>query len=282
MQGPSLVRGFAPAGIGPRDISNPFDIQSAALGGTTYYGGSAEVDFPDLRPAERNRAERRGFRRRRQSDRIFGSDQLLEFPRLYLLPDTGVARRSVPHHAVELRQRMGPEPDPHLGGREFDLGLADGTDPLRLRARRLRRASTTRRSSSTSPAARRSKVDQPTSPSSGRARAGAPVVASDGTPQLARIRFFPPSSAPSLAEVASWCGATLAASADAGRVIRDVAALDQAGQGDLTFLDNPRYLDALKRTRAAAALVSPRYAGAAPSDLRRAHRPASPIARWPW
>jgi outer membrane protein insertion porin family len=46
MQGPSLVRGFAPAGIGPRDISNPFDIQSAALGGTTYYGGSAEVDFP--------------------------------------------------------------------------------------------------------------------------------------------------------------------------------------------------------------------------------------------
>jgi outer membrane protein insertion porin family len=46
MQGPSLVRGFAPAGIGPRDISNPFDIQSAALGGTTYYGASAEVDFP--------------------------------------------------------------------------------------------------------------------------------------------------------------------------------------------------------------------------------------------
>ena len=46
MQGPSLVRGFAPAGIGPRDISNPYDIQSAALGGTTYYGASAEVDFP--------------------------------------------------------------------------------------------------------------------------------------------------------------------------------------------------------------------------------------------
>ena len=46
MQGPSLVRGFAPAGIGPRDISNPYDIQSSALGGTTYYGASAEVDFP--------------------------------------------------------------------------------------------------------------------------------------------------------------------------------------------------------------------------------------------
>jgi UDP-3-O-[3-hydroxymyristoyl] glucosamine N-acyltransferase len=82
---------------------------------------------------------------------------------------------------------------------------------------------------------------------------------------LARIRFFPPSSAPTLAEVASWCGATLGSGADAGRVIRDVAALDQAGAGDLTFLDNPRYLDALKRTQAGAALVALRHAGAAPS-----------------
>ena len=82
---------------------------------------------------------------------------------------------------------------------------------------------------------------------------------------MAKIRFFPPSSAPSLAEVASWCDAVLASEADAGRVISDVAALDQAGPGDLTFLDNPKYLDAFKSTRAAAALVAPRYAGAAPA-----------------
>ena len=70
---------------------------------------------------------------------------------------------------------------------------------------------------------------------------------------MARIRFFPPGSAPSLAEVAGWCGAALGTNADCDRVIRDVAALDEAGPADLTFLDNPRYLDALKRTRAAAA-----------------------------
>ncbi len=46
MEGPSLVRGFAPGGIGPRDISDPFNIQASALGGTSYYGASAEVDFP--------------------------------------------------------------------------------------------------------------------------------------------------------------------------------------------------------------------------------------------
>jgi outer membrane protein insertion porin family len=41
--GPSLVRGFASAGIGPRDVSN---INSNAIGGTTYAGASAEIQFP--------------------------------------------------------------------------------------------------------------------------------------------------------------------------------------------------------------------------------------------
>jgi len=82
---------------------------------------------------------------------------------------------------------------------------------------------------------------------------------------LAKIRFFPPSCAPLLSEVAGWCGARLASAADGGRGIVDVAALDEAGPGDLTFLDNPKYLDALKATRAAAALVAPRLAKAAPA-----------------
>ncbi|MFC0218411.1 outer membrane protein insertion porin family [Pseudochelatococcus lubricantis] len=42
--GPSLVRGFAPSGIGPRDMSG--DFQNNALGGTTYFGGTLEVQFP--------------------------------------------------------------------------------------------------------------------------------------------------------------------------------------------------------------------------------------------
>src|ERR687894_768524 len=43
--GPSLVRGFAPSGIGPRDVSTA-DSRSNALGGTTYLGGSLEAQFP--------------------------------------------------------------------------------------------------------------------------------------------------------------------------------------------------------------------------------------------
>ncbi|MCA1525649.1 outer membrane protein assembly factor BamA [Bradyrhizobium yuanmingense] len=42
--GPNLVRGFAPNGIGPRDL-NPFGTQDA-LGGTQYWGASFELQMP--------------------------------------------------------------------------------------------------------------------------------------------------------------------------------------------------------------------------------------------
>jgi outer membrane protein insertion porin family len=43
-EGPNLVRGFAPNGIGPRDI-NPYGTQDA-LGGTQYWGASLELQTP--------------------------------------------------------------------------------------------------------------------------------------------------------------------------------------------------------------------------------------------
>ena len=42
--GPNLVRGFAPNGIGPRDL-NPYGTQDA-LGGTKYWGASLEMQMP--------------------------------------------------------------------------------------------------------------------------------------------------------------------------------------------------------------------------------------------
>ena len=44
--GPTLVRGFAPGGMGPRDISDLSNLAGNGLGGTTYFGGSAEIQFP--------------------------------------------------------------------------------------------------------------------------------------------------------------------------------------------------------------------------------------------
>jgi outer membrane protein insertion porin family len=42
--GPNLVRGFAPAGIGPRDITN--GTSNDAIGGTNYWGASLEFQYP--------------------------------------------------------------------------------------------------------------------------------------------------------------------------------------------------------------------------------------------
>jgi outer membrane protein insertion porin family len=46
--GPNLVRGFAPAGIGPRDLSQfPFTgVYGDALGGSYYWGASLELQTP--------------------------------------------------------------------------------------------------------------------------------------------------------------------------------------------------------------------------------------------
>ncbi len=45
--GPNLVRGFAPNGLGPRDLTFfPFTGTGDALGGTKYWGASAELQMP--------------------------------------------------------------------------------------------------------------------------------------------------------------------------------------------------------------------------------------------
>jgi outer membrane protein insertion porin family len=43
--GPTVVRGFQPAGIGPRDLT-PGSLTQDALGGTMYWGTTAEIQFP--------------------------------------------------------------------------------------------------------------------------------------------------------------------------------------------------------------------------------------------
>ena len=45
--GPNLVRGFAPNGIGPRDLTFVnFTGTGDAIGGTKYWGASAELQMP--------------------------------------------------------------------------------------------------------------------------------------------------------------------------------------------------------------------------------------------
>ena len=82
--GNSLVRGFAPGGIGPRDITNAGYVSTSgnALGGTNYYGGSLEVQSPIWGLPQGYRPKLALFRRRRHAVRLQGRDQFRHLRRL--------------------------------------------------------------------------------------------------------------------------------------------------------------------------------------------------------
>jgi UDP-3-O-[3-hydroxymyristoyl] glucosamine N-acyltransferase len=91
---------------------------------------------------------------------------------------------------------------------------------------------------------------------------------------MADPRFFSVAGPFTVAELAQRIGARIAGAGDAGRVLRDVAPLETAAPDQVSFLDNPKYLDALRRTRAGAAFVHPDKAAAAPPGLTLLLTPA--------
>jgi len=84
---------------------------------------------------------------------------------------------------------------------------------------------------------------------------------------MADPRFFRRAGPFSLDQLAKLCGAELSAGADGSLVISDVAPLDKAGEGQISFLDNKKYVESFTRSRAAACLVHPTMAPRAPTGM---------------
>jgi UDP-3-O-[3-hydroxymyristoyl] glucosamine N-acyltransferase len=82
---------------------------------------------------------------------------------------------------------------------------------------------------------------------------------------MAESNFFPQSQTLNLRQVAEMANVTLPDGTDGEFLLRGVAPLENAGPGDLAYMDNPAYVSALTGTRAAACLVTPRYAPKVPS-----------------
>ena len=79
--------------------------------------------------------------------------------------------------------------------------------------------------------------------------------------------FFPPNRQLTIEEIVKLTGAKPRPDTPLDRRIRDIAPLDRARSTDITFLDNPKYLDTLITTRAGACLTAPRFAAQAPDEL---------------
>ncbi|MET0258988.1 MAG: UDP-3-O-(3-hydroxymyristoyl)glucosamine N-acyltransferase [Methylobacterium sp.] len=93
--------------------------------------------------------------------------------------------------------------------------------------------------------------------------------------------FFTRGEGVTLATLASSFGATLVQVESGDVLVSSVAALDEAGPGDLTFYDNPRYASDLKTCRASAIVASRRHASDIPNHIPvlLADRPASVFAQ---
>lgn len=91
---------------------------------------------------------------------------------------------------------------------------------------------------------------------------------------MADPRFFTVAGPFTVAEIARRTGAAIAGAAAGERSLADVAPLETAGPEHLTFLDNRKYLDAFRQTRAGAAFVHPDLAVAAPAGLTLLVTPA--------
>ena len=79
--------------------------------------------------------------------------------------------------------------------------------------------------------------------------------------------FFPPNRELTIEEIVKLTGAEPRPDTPLDRRIRDIAPLDRARSTDITFLDNPKYLDGLATTRAGICLTAPRFAAQAPDKL---------------
>ena len=122
--GPNLVRGFAPNGIGPRDLTFfPYTGFGDALGGTKYWGASAELQMPFwFLPKEV------GLKGAVYAD----AGSLFD----YQGPTSNVLTGEVNVRSTAILQmRDGVRQQqrrPHLGGRRPDLGVAVRAAALRL------------------------------------------------------------------------------------------------------------------------------------------------------
>ncbi len=76
--------------------------------------------------------------------------------------------------------------------------------------------------------------------------------------------FFTPEVVISLHQIAQYAGVDVPQGYDPAREIKRVATLDDAGVHDLAYMDNPKYLDDFKQSRAGVILVSKRFADQAP------------------
>lgn len=98
---------------------------------------------------------------------------------------------------------------------------------------------------------------------------------------MADPRFYDSTGPLSLAQIGQLASAELVAGADPATLIHDVAPLDRATAGQISFCDTPRFLSTLQKTQASVVFVTGKLAPSVPRDVVAlvCDRPALAFAR---
>jgi UDP-3-O-[3-hydroxymyristoyl] glucosamine N-acyltransferase len=80
-------------------------------------------------------------------------------------------------------------------------------------------------------------------------------------------RFFRNHGPFTVGHIATTVGLSLPDTADAERVMQDVVPLDRATAQDISFFDNPKYLEQFTASAAGACFLRPKYASMAPATM---------------
>ena len=110
--------------------SDPFNIQASALGGTTYYGASAEVNFPIFGLPKEVGLKGALFADAGNLIGYGGPTNFSNFLGYTFCPPPNSIGRVFPTTQLSCSSVWDPESNPRVGGSKFDLGLADGPDSL--------------------------------------------------------------------------------------------------------------------------------------------------------
>ena len=85
---------------------------------------------------------------------------------------------------------------------------------------------------------------------------------------MADPRFFARQGPFSIGELARLAAIDTSTGVTSERMIHDVASLDDAGPDDISFLDNPRYVEAFSVSNAGACIVHPKFVSRAPAGMQ--------------
>jgi len=101
---------------------------------------------------------------------------------------------------------------------------------------------------------------------------------------MSETRFFEPPSGLTIGEIVALTGAQPRAGTDLSIRITNVAPLNMASSGDITYVESNKYLDRLATTRAGACLLGSKHAAKAPESMivlvsREPHRDFTAVAR---